>query len=194
MRLPAATVNATRSGAGPSDAALVALARGGEMWAKEALFRRHATLVNKLAVRLLGRDEEVDDIVQEAFTRAFGTLDRLDNPQAMASWLCSITARLVYSTLRRRRILAALGLRTMEPADMEAVASPTAPPEVVQDLRATYDRIHLLHPSLRIALVLRRVEGFSLEEVAEMTSTSLATAKRRIAEADRQLRDLREEP
>jgi RNA polymerase sigma-70 factor (ECF subfamily) len=184
----AAQAKATRSGAGPSDAALVVSARGGEVWAMEALFRRHATLVNKLAVRLLGRDEEVDDVVQEAFTRAFATLARLENPQAFVAWICSITAHLVHASLRKRRILAALGLRRALPADMDAIVSKSAPPEVVAELRATYERIHHLHPNLRIALVLRRVEGFALEEVAAMTGASLATVKRRLAEADRQLR------
>src|SRR6266513_458158 len=66
----------TRSGAGPSDAALVVAARAGEAWAQEALFRRHARMVNGLALRLIGRDADLDDLVQEAFAQALGSLDR----------------------------------------------------------------------------------------------------------------------
>src|SRR5437870_412973 len=85
--------NATRSGSGPSDAALVMSARAGEAWASEALFRRHASMVNGLAYRLLGRDPEVDDVVQESFAQALGALDALKEPQAFASWMASIVVR-----------------------------------------------------------------------------------------------------
>ena len=53
----------TVSGAGPSDAALVVAARAGEHWATEALFHRYVRTVNRLALRLMGRDVDVDDLV-----------------------------------------------------------------------------------------------------------------------------------
>src|SRR5262245_12312653 len=55
----------TRSGAGPTDAALVVAARAKERWAQEVLFRRHAPRLNGLAYRVLGRDDEIDDLVQD---------------------------------------------------------------------------------------------------------------------------------
>ncbi len=191
MGLPANRFPAsgTRSGAGPSDAALVVSARADEAWAKEAIFRRHAALVNGLTFRLLGRDKEVDDVVQEVFAQAFATLDRLENPQALASWLSAITVRLVYKILRRRRLLGALGFRRSEPIDVEGIVSPNAPPEVLEELRLVYERIDRLPPDLRVALVLRRVEGLRLEAIATMTHASLATVKRRVAEADRRIRE-----
>src|SRR5688572_10280541 len=67
---PASAVPVTRSGAGPTDAALVVAARAGEDWAREALFRRHAPMVAGMAFRLLGRDEDVDDLVQDSFVEA----------------------------------------------------------------------------------------------------------------------------
>jgi RNA polymerase sigma-70 factor (ECF subfamily) len=70
----------TRSGSGPSDAALVVAARANESWAKEALFRRYVHLVNGLAYRVIGRDEDLDDLVQDSFTEAWRSLHRLDNP------------------------------------------------------------------------------------------------------------------
>ena len=68
-------------------------ARAGEKWAQEALFRRHARMVNGLAFRLLGRDQDVDDLVQDSFLSALRSLDRLAEPQAFASWLGSIVVR-----------------------------------------------------------------------------------------------------
>lgn len=173
-----------RSGAGPSDAALVVAARAGERWAHEALFRRYAPMANGMAFRLMGRDADVDDLVQDAFVVAFGRLDSLDDPQAFAAWLGSILVRTAGKVIRRRVLMEKLGLRRRgEPIDIDAVAARVAGPDVAAELRGIYKRVERLPADLRIAFLLRRVEGMELEEVARATGVSLATAKRRIAAA-----------
>ena len=84
------SISPIRPGAGPTDAALVVAARAGESWAQEALFRRHARMALGLAHRLLPRDEEVDDIVQDCFVSALKRLGSLDNPQAFAARIKSV--------------------------------------------------------------------------------------------------------
>jgi RNA polymerase sigma-70 factor, ECF subfamily len=175
---------ATRSHAGPSDAALVLAARAGEAWAQEALFRRHAPMVNGLAFRLMGRDSDVDDLVQDAFVTAFARLNALDDPQAFAAWLGSIVVRTAGKVIRRRVLLERLGLRRRrEPVDIDAVATRVAGPDVAAELRRIYERLERLPAEQRIAFLLRRVEGMDLQEIATTTGVSLATAKRRIAAA-----------
>jgi RNA polymerase sigma-70 factor (ECF subfamily) len=180
----------TRSGAGPSDAALVVAARAGESWAREALFRRYAPLVNGLAFRLMGRDEDVDDLVQDSFVEALRSLGRLDAPQAFASWLSSIVVRTCGKLLRRRQLMRRLGLRRAGDAiDLDALVSPTAPPDVIAELSAIYGLVGGLPPNVRVALILRRVEGHSLDEIAGLTGASYATIKRRVAEGERLLEE-----
>jgi RNA polymerase sigma-70 factor (ECF subfamily) len=175
---------ATRSSAGPSDAALVLAARAGEAWAQEALFRRHAPMVNGLAFRLMGRDADVDDLVQDAFVTAFAGLHGLDDPQAFAAWLGSIVVRTAGKVIRRRVLLERLGLRRKrEPIDIDAVAARAVGPDVAAELRRTYDRLERLPADQRVAFLLRRVEGMELEEIARAMGISLATAKRKIAAA-----------
>jgi len=178
---------ASRSGTGPSDAALVVAARAAEPWAREALFRRYAPMANGLALRLMGRDADLDDLVQDCFVAALRGLDSLDDPQAFAAWLGSIVVRTSYKVLRRRRLARALGLYRPEPIDVDALVSPDAPPDVVAELRALYAVVEDLPASLRVPLILRRVEGHSLDTVARLTASSLATVKRRIAEGERRL-------
>jgi len=179
---------ATRSGAGPTDAALVIAARAGEDWAREALFRRHANMVAGIAFRLLGRDEDVDDLVQDSFVEALRSLDHLQAPQAFASWLASIVVRTSSKLIRRRRLLTRLGLRRGDAGvDHDAVVSPSAPPDVATELRALYGRIEELPARERVALVLRRVEGLGIEEIAALVEASPATVKRRIAEGEQKL-------
>ena len=179
---------ATRSGAGPSDAALVVAARAGEAWAREALFRRYAPLVNGLALRLLGRDADVDDLVQDSFVQALRSLASLDAPAAFASWISSIVVRTCSKLLRRRQLLRRLGLYRGEgPVDLDAIVSRAAPPDVAAELSAIYAVLEDLPSDVRVALVLRRVEGQSLEEIAAATGASFATIKRRVAAGERRL-------
>lgn len=144
-------------------------------------------MVNGLAYRLLGRDEEVDDLVQEAFLAALRSLDRLENPQAFAGWLCSILVRTAHKTLRRRSLLTRLGIRRATPIDPDAVISRSVPPEVRGELAAIYGVLDRMRPEVRLALVLHRVEGLSVPEVAERMSLSVSTVKRRLAVAERRL-------
>ncbi len=172
---------------GPSDASLVASARSGEKWAQEALFRRHARMINGLAYRLLGRDDEVDDLVQDAFLAALRSLDRLENPQAFSAWLCSIMVRTAHKTLRRRSMLTRLGLRRSTVIDPDAVVGRTAAPDVCAELHAIYAVLDRMAPEVRLALVLHRVEGLSVPEVAERMDMSVSTVKRRLCVAEKRL-------
>ncbi|HLK39797.1 MAG TPA: sigma-70 family RNA polymerase sigma factor [Polyangiaceae bacterium] len=176
---------ASRSGAGPSDAALVVAARASEAWACEALFRRYAPMANGMALRLMGRDADLDDLVQDSFAAALRSLHRLENPNAFASWFGSIVVRTSCKLLRRRRIARRLGLRHAEPIDVDALVSREAPPDVAAELRAIYAVVEDLPAKVRVPLVLRRVEECSLEEIARLMGASLATVKRRVAEGDR---------
>jgi RNA polymerase sigma-70 factor (ECF subfamily) len=162
-------------------------ARAGEKWAQEALFKRHARTVNGLAYRLLGRDEEVDDLVQEAFLAALRSLDRLENPQAFSAWLCSILVRTAHKTLRRRSMLTRLGLRRSTPIDPDAVMARNVPPDVRSELRAIYGLLDRMRPEVRVALVLHRVEGLSVPEIAARMDLSVSTVKRRLAVGERRI-------
>jgi RNA polymerase sigma-70 factor, ECF subfamily len=181
----------TKSGAGPTDAALVVAARAGEAWAQEALFVRHAGRVLGLAQRMLGGTDEADDLVQDSFVQALGRLERLDNPQAFSAWLTTLVIHMAQKRLRRRRMLARLGLRPSEPIDPDALIAPNTPPDVAVELSAIYSVLSTLRAEERIALVLRRIEGMELVEVAEHMRLSLATVKRRLAAAESQVRRVR---
>lgn len=174
----------TKSGAGPTDAALVVSARAGETWAQEALFRRHARMALGLAHRLLPQDNEVDDLVQDCFVSALKRLASLENPQAFAAWLGSIVVRAVSKRLRRRRLLSRLGLRVPEEIDPEAIAAPAVPGEVAVELRRVYAVVAQLPAQARVALVLRRVDGLEVPEIARRMGVGLSTVKRRLKMAE----------
>lgn len=169
---------------GPTDAALVAAARGGDAWARDALFARYARMVHGLAYRLMGSDADVDDLAQDAFVEALKGLDRLAEPAAFGSWLGSIVVRTAQKRLRRRRLMDRLGLRRREAIDLDALPLEMAPPDVAAELRQIYGVLGTLPTEERVALVLRKVEGLELQEIAERMDLSLATVKRRIVAAE----------
>jgi len=178
---------ATKSGAGPTDAALVVAARAGEAWAQEALFRRHARLAFGLAHRFLPRELEADDLVQDSFLYAFQHLNQLANAQAFSAWLGSIVVRTASKRFRRQRMLKRLGLRHFAAIDLDEVVAPSAPPDVAAELRAVYAVIDRLPAAERIALVLRRVEGFEIPQIATYMATSESTVKRKLRAAEARL-------
>jgi len=180
---------------GPSDAALVVAARAGEQWAREAIYRRYSGLAFGMAYRLLGRDHEIDDLVQECFAQALANLHRLDDPQALGAWLAALIVRTTQKMLRRRAVATRLGLRRpMDPLDADQLVSPNAPTDVQAELRAIYRIIETLPTRARIALLLRRVEGMSQEEVAQAMGVSLSTAKRLLADGEERLREALRDP
>jgi RNA polymerase sigma-70 factor (ECF subfamily) len=190
MALPTGAL--TRSGAGPTDAALVIAARAGEAWAREALFRRHARMAIGLAHRLLPSDVEVDDLVQDCFVHALERLTSLQNPQAFAAWLGSIVVRTASKRLRRRRLLTRLGLRRAEPIDPDHVIGTSAPADVAIELRRVYRLVETLPVEQRVALILRRVDGLEIPQIAEHMGLSASTVKRRLKAAEELLERTRD--
>lgn len=179
----------TPSGDLPSDGALVHAARGGEAWAADALVRRHARRINGLALRLIGRSSDVDDLVQDGFATAFTTLDRLKEPEAFGGWVAAIVVRHASKLIRKRRLLSRLGLvRGALAIDVDSLLSPDTPPDDAAELRRIYALAANLPADLRIPLVLQRVEGLELEEIRRLTGQSIATIKRRIVKAEDLLR------
>jgi RNA polymerase sigma-70 factor, ECF subfamily len=181
-----------RSGVVPSDSTLVAAACRGEPWAREAIFRRYAVMMNGIAFHLMGRDKDVDDLVQDSFVEALSNLDRLREPAALAAWLRSIVVHRAGKLIRKRRLLSRLGLgRDSLRVDPDSLVARVMPADVAVELRAIYRLVEALPAEQRIPLVLRRIEGLTLQEIASTTNTSLATVKRRLTRAETALDEAR---
>jgi RNA polymerase sigma-70 factor (ECF subfamily) len=170
-----------------SDESLVAAARAGDGEAKAQLFRRHVRAASDLSYRLLGRDDEVEDVVQESFVIAFSTLARLTDPRAFRAWLGAIVTRRTIGVIRKRRLLSRLGFVRVQPIQLESVIAQNAPPDVLAELAAVYRSLDSLPAAERVVLVLRRVEQLPLDVIAERTGLSLATVKRKLQRAEQRL-------
>jgi len=186
--IPGAALPAERSAdSAVDDERLVARARRQDLGAFEALYRRHAGFAMNLAVRIQGSANDAEDIVHDAFLRANERLGELRDAAAFRPWLGSIVVRLVRTRLRRRRFLGSLGLGSLDPIELDAIASPNADPESRVLLAQVYSLLQTMPADDRIAWTLRYVDHHRLEVVAALTDCSLATVKRRILRAQRYL-------
>ena len=144
----------------------------------DALYRQYARYVARLAFRLVGRDGDVDDLVQDVFLAATAAKVKSSNEHELKGWLSTVTVRLASKRLRRRRLARFFGF---DDAPDERLLSPGASPEMVTLVAQLYRRLDSLPTAERLAWTLRHVENEPLEEVARVCGCSLATAKRRIA-------------
>jgi RNA polymerase sigma-70 factor (ECF subfamily) len=168
-----------------NDAELVERAVGGDRWSREVMYRRHAGYLLGLSTRLLANRGDAEEIVQDAFIAGFEKLDTLRDPAALRVWLGQIVVNLVRHRLRRLRLLRVLGLdRGADDATLEALAAPGLHPEASAELALLDRALGRLRTELRIAWMLRNVEGLELTEAATVCGCSLATLKRRLVEAD----------
>lgn len=147
----------------------------------EAVFRRFSPYVAQVGTRILGRVDDVEDLVQEVFFDAHRSLGTLRDPGAIKSWLATIAVRHATRRLRRRRLLSFVGLDAA--VDSGALVDGGASPEHVAALASVYRVLDRVSAEARIAWVLRMVEDEPLEKVAEVCGCSRATAHRRLMEA-----------
>ena len=151
----------------------------------EVLFRQYARYVAHIALRIVGRDADVDEIVQDVFLAALTGIDDLREPEAVRGWLATITVRKAQRRLRFNRLQSWLGLED-EPS-YEGAVSRDASPEDAAIVRSVYKALDTLPVNDRVAWTLRYLQDERLENVAAIIGCSLATAKRRIAAAQQKL-------
>jgi RNA polymerase sigma-70 factor (ECF subfamily) len=164
------------------EASLVAAMASGRLDAGAAFYDRHLEAIHALVFRLMGPDGEIDDVVHDVFVRALESLPRLREPAALGSWLFGIAVRAVGIRFQKRT--RQRWLRFMAPYDVPEMATAPFSPELGEVLGDVYAILGGMNADERIALVLRRVEGLSLEDAAHAMGTSLATYRRRLARGE----------
>jgi RNA polymerase sigma-70 factor (ECF subfamily) len=163
------------------DATLVERIRRGDENAFTELYLRYARYVAGVAYRLAGNEADLDDVVQETFIAAARGIHGLRDPVQVRVWLVTIAVRCARGRLSAAWRRRALGREVVVAAPRSGDLRDRAP---VDDL---YETLGRLPERMRVPWMLSRVEGLTLAEVAEVCGISLATVKRRIAEAEKRI-------
>jgi len=143
-----------------------------------------------LALRMLGNVQAAEDATQEALLSAWRGIGKFKGGN-FRTWLYRITANVCRDELRRlkRRPTISLEDLPLEPPDLPSTESPedyTMRQELSQQIQSGLDQ---LPPELRIAVILRNIQGLSYEEIAQALNCPLGTVRSRISRGRTQLRD-----
>ncbi len=159
---------------GPDDRLLIERWQAGDERAAAQLVERHAPALARFAVRL-GMDEDVDDLVQDTFVRAFGALETFRADSSLRTWLFTIERRLV---IDRRRSQGRRGA-DVEIEDTHVATSYDALDAMVADesRRRMAAAMQSLTRMQRDVFTLRIQEGQSYREIAEILGTSEGAAR-----------------
>ncbi|MBN1606971.1 MAG: sigma-70 family RNA polymerase sigma factor [Polyangiaceae bacterium] len=168
-----------------SDADLVNGLKAGDAWARVMLFDRFGVLVERLVRRILGHERHTDiaDVVHDAFVAVFSSVHTLKSPEALVSWIQSVATHTACKAIRRRRARA--WLRFVAPEDLPDGAARPPSEETVEAHDRTYRILERFSAPDRAIFALRFIDGMPLADVASACGISLATAKRRLARAER---------
>ena len=188
----------TRLGEPVSDElALVHAAKAGDLQAFEQLVRRYDRNVFRIAQHITQNREDAEDVVQDAFLKAFQNLEGFQENSKFYTWLVRIAVNEALMKLRRRRPGQMVSLdediRTEDDSVPRDVADWAPNPEQLYDQGELRDilqkTVQGLPASFRTVFVLRDVEGLSTEETAEALQLSIPAVKSRLLRARLQLRD-----
>jgi RNA polymerase sigma-70 factor (ECF subfamily) len=175
------------------DVRLMQLVSAGETGAFEELVERHQRLVLGTVARMLGNNSDVEDIAQQVFVRVWKSAKRYVPRAKFTTWLLKITRNLVFNELRRRSRHAQLPLQIESESEERPIRDEraTAPDAALleQELQhAVETAIELLPETQRMAVVLRRYDELSYEEIAEVLGQSVPAVKSLLFRARTELR------
>ena len=168
------------------DRALVRLVVEGDSRAFEPLFMRHKDIIYSMLVKRSCNPDDVDDMLQEAFMKAFVNINRYNPDYDFGAWICTI-AKNTFVDFNRSRRSKALNPDNNLPLDSRhtnsAPATAPTPEESIINAqqRAQIERyIATLPEDYRQLFIMRFVEEYTYEEIAETLQMKLGTVKTRI--------------
>ena len=176
---------------------LVRMSKNGDINAFEELVCRYERKIFTAAYRLTGNREDAADLAQEAFLRAFRSIQNFRAEASFLTWMYSIVTNLCRDELRKRSRVQLESLDERIALDDSEVAkqfsSRDAGPAELYEQKELREKIqgliNTLLPEYRMALVLRDIQGLSYEEIATQLGCSLGTVKSRINRARNHMKD-----
>lgn len=181
------------------DAILIRAYQEGDKAAFDQLVIKHQNRLFNLCYRLLGDYQEANDSAQETFIKVYRSLKRFRFESAFSTWLYRIAVntcknRLKSSAYRHKERMVSLGNPVSPHVGSPALEiqdegpSPVVELEKKEIMSAIQEAINTLPPEQKEVVTLRDIEGFSYEEIVEITGFNLGTVKSRLARARLDLR------
>jgi RNA polymerase sigma-70 factor, ECF subfamily len=179
------------------DRELVRLSQNGTEAAFEELVRRHQQRVFALVGGILRRPEDVQDVAQQVFLKAYLGIKRFDQRAAFSTWLYKIAVNECWDYLRKRKVRPLVyeaDLSEEQVSRLDGIVSAERPPQGPNERAETRELLERMLSALpeqdRQLLVLKEVEGFSVQELAEILKLNVNTVKVRLFRARGRIMDV----
>lgn len=158
---------------------LIAKAKQGDISAFEALYHKHKSSIYRTALGVVGNKQIAEEVLQEVFLRAYKNLHKIHPDVSLAPWLHRVTVNLAYDLSARQQ----RGLTILQRIN-DWLSPPSKSPEhslEEQELQAwVLQAINQLEFKQRTTLVLFYLQGFSMQEIAEIMECPVGTVKSRL--------------
>lgn len=174
-----------------TDAELVAAGREGDDAALSALVRRHHGAAFRVAVSITRDEDTAQDVVQDAFLKAFRALDGFRGDAAFRTWLLTITANEARGALRKAKRLRESAFEEVAPVATDD-ADPAEAAVLAHEVGRARRLLDTLPEKQRLSVGLRIDEGLSFREIGALIGSSEGAARVNYFHGIRRLRELME--
>ncbi len=168
-----------------SDEELVTRSRGGDVDSFNQLILRWERPIFALAYRVIGREEEARDVVQETFLRAYRGIGNFRGQAKFSSWIYRIALNLCRDWIRKERRTPISPVP--EGVDLAEMAAESGPAESIEELVARHDLSRVVAKAMeqlpeeqRTAIILKEYHGMTFQEIADLQGCPLSTVKTRL--------------
>ncbi|MGI6225535.1 MAG: RNA polymerase sigma factor [Peptococcales bacterium] len=176
---------------------LITRSQNGDIDAFEELVAKYERKVYAIAYRFMGNPEDASDLTQEAFFKAYQSLKGFRQEASFATWIARIVSNVCKDQLRKAKRTSQTSLDEevwLEEGTVQKQLKDDGPTpeehferkELKNYLQGLIDN---LNPEYKMVVVLRDIQGYSYEEIAQMLDCSLGTVKSRLNRARKALRD-----
>lgn len=176
-----------------SEEQLIQRAAKGDGAAFSELMAQHESRMYAVTLRMCANREDAQDCLQDAMLRIYRAIGSFKGQSAFSTWIYRITMNTCLDELRRRKSRSASSLDTLlesgwSPAEEDDVPERHA---IASEQRRTIDQaISQLPDDMRAAVVLRDIQGFTYDEIADMLGANIGTVKSRISRGRERLRQI----
>lgn len=167
------------------DEELVARSMGGDVDSFNQLVIRWERPIYALAYRVIGREEDARDVVQETFLRAFRSIGGFKGQAKFSSWIYRIALNLCRDWIRKKKRTPVM--QAPEGVDVIEMAADVGPTESIEDMVArkamsevVARAMAVLPDEQRTALILKEYQGLTFQEIADLLGCPLSTVKTRL--------------
>ncbi|UCE19771.1 MAG: sigma-70 family RNA polymerase sigma factor [Gemmatimonadota bacterium] len=195
MRESAAGVRVQRKQRTPADEELLKKVHEGDPGAFDMIVKRYKMRLLNFVFRFVGDRDQAEELVQETFLRVFRERKNHERISNFSTWIFTIAGNLAKSELRRRKRWRFFSLdqpESEEGTEFEIPDESQRPDDLTHDRmieRAVEEAMETLSPKYREAVILRDIQGFAYEEIAEIIGCPVGTVKSRVNRARLRLQE-----